>query len=134
MDDVRFCRNCGKMIQPGERFCSNCGTPVSTGSDGAISHTSEDSRYTSSPTPAQYRPTSTSNGSVASGTDVAGFVCGLISVILCALLFAIIGLVLSSKNKGKNKMATAGFILSVIGLVFSIIFLLYLCIMLFMQH
>ena len=28
MDNVKFCKKCGKVIVDGEKFCANCGAPV----------------------------------------------------------------------------------------------------------
>lgn len=122
MDDVRFCRNCGKMIQPGEKFCSGCGTPVETGSQGAYPSYSDDSRNTETATPAQYHPSTASSHSSSSNTDVAGFIFGLLSVIFGGFLFAILGLVFSYKNRTTNKYAKVGFVLSIIGMVVSVIY------------
>lgn len=123
MDDVHFCRNCGKMIQPGEKYCSNCGTPVENGSSGAYPSYGNDKYNAETPTPAQYRPTySSSSYNSNSGTDIAGFVFGLLSVLFGGFLFVILGFAFSSKNKDTNKFAKAGFVLSIIGIFVSILY------------
>ncbi len=119
MDDVRFCKNCGRMIQPGEKFCANCGTPVDEASHGAVPNDS--TQYNSTASPKILRPSSNPRPVENSGTDVAGFVCGLLSLILGSLPLAIIGMVLSFRGKGETKLGKAGFIISTIGLFVSVV-------------
>lgn len=124
MDDVHFCKNCGRMIQPGEKFCANCGTPVTNGSHGAVPN--DTTQYTNNSTPRIIRPSSTPHRVESSGTDVAGFVCGLIGLLTGSFLFSIIGMVLSFKGKGESKLSKAGFIISAIGLFVSVIYTMIL--------
>lgn len=116
MDNVKFCKNCGKVIVDGKKFCTNCGAPVQ---DDNTANT------TSSGTPATFTQTNTRavKSSSNSGYDIAGFIMGILSVVLGGLLFAILGIVFSSKNKDTNKLAKAGYILSIIGIFVSIIYI-----------
>ena len=116
---AKFCINCGNEISEGAKVCANCGTPV----DGAA------------PVTAQAQPTVVVNNTVqpkqSNGMAVAGFVISLVSLCCCgslnwlSLIFSIIGLVKSKDVNGSGKgLAIAGIIISCIGVIIFLIFML----------
>ena len=111
---AKFCISCGKELQDADNVCANCGTPV----DGA---------------PATVTQNTTVNVAAPAKTNglaLAGFIVSLVSTILCCGSFNVISLVLSivgaikAKDYGGNGkgFAIAGIVISVIGMIFLIIF------------
>lgn len=123
MDNAKFCKKCGKVLVDGEKFCANCGAPVDDET------TTENTTSGGTPTTYKYVGTKTPKTYGNSGYDVAGFILGLLSVILGGFLFAILGLVFSKKNKDTNGLAKAGYILSIIGLVVSVIYIVLIAVL-----
>lgn len=122
MDNVRFCKKCGKVLADGEKFCSNCGAPVED-------ETTENTTSGGTPATYQYVGTQTPKTYGNSSYDVAGLIMGILSVVFGGFLFAILGLVFSKKNKDTNGMAKAGYILSIIGLVVSVIYIVLISVL-----
>ena len=116
MDNVKFCKKCGKVLDGGEKFCANCGSPV-------YDETEEYTTYGERPVTYNSASKKTKGNSSNSNYDIAGLIMGILSVVVGGFLFAILGLVFSKKNKDTNSMAKAGYILSIIGLVVSVLYL-----------
>ncbi len=98
-DSKLFCKKCGKEIENETTFCPNCGTKLIT---EEIS-TKSDSR---------------------DGEAIAGFVLGLVSLVLwVTLIIPILGIYFSNKGKKSSKAsyAKAGKVLSILSLVLPII-------------
>ena len=106
---ANFCTNCGKELAPGAVFCENCGVR----NDGGA------------PAPQQTAPVPQKK---TNGCAIAGFVmsllCGCLSPI--ALILSIVG-ISKSKTTGSGKgLAIAGTIISALGLILSILSLLFM--------
>ncbi|MBR5280513.1 MAG: zinc-ribbon domain-containing protein [Clostridia bacterium] len=108
-----FCMNCGTELKPDTIFCHNCGTKVITNMQEA-------------PTPIEVQSTISKNS--GRGFGIASLVLGIVSLALsfqgsiapciCGILgiiFGAIGMGISKKAGVRNRCATAGLILSIIG-------------------
>ena len=128
-----YCAKCGKEMDDSAKFCPACGADAS----GDASSVQAD--------PA---PSYSSSNSVAaeetqsSGSGVGAMVCGIIGLIFCwipfvniiGLILGIIAIVLGSSGRktlppSKRGMATAGFVLGIISLIFSVVWLLVVIIL-----
>ena len=110
-----FCKNCGTEIIEGSNLCHNCGTQVETDTSS-----SEITIQAPTETVAKF-----------SSKAIAGFVLSLVGIIVAALPCGIIGLVFFSlgiketrlpQYKGSG-LAIAGLIISIIDILFGIIYL-----------
>ncbi|MCX5971695.1 MAG: zinc-ribbon domain-containing protein [Coprothermobacterota bacterium] len=126
-----YCPNCGKEHDANERFCQTCG--LNFGVQQMVQPSQTLVTYQSiqpTPTVQQAQPV----GVVPSnGTATAGFVCGLVAIILVwipwvsliAIILGVIGLILSGLGLSQaNKMAGSGRGMAIAGLVLSIIVVL----------
>ena len=96
-----ICPNCGTNNAEGVTFCATCGTAFQT----------------VPVQPMNYRPAPVSEP--GKGLAVASLVMGLLSLLILPLVFGILGIVFGgvAKNKGYiGGMATAGLVISIIGL------------------
>lgn len=98
-----FCSQCGQQNTPGSAFCATCGGPLAAGPGVHQPH---------------MMPQSTS------GLAIAGFVlsffCGLLGLILSAIAKSEIAK--SNGRLGGDGLATAGIVISIISLVFGLIY------------
>ena len=139
---MAFCSNCGAEIPEGSKFCQKCGAPVSGTEAGQSQQGGSQQSYRqatrddSQQTPAYSSNTGSEQGH---GLAVGSLVCGIIGVVcwffgygsFLSIILGIIGLVLAgnAKKAGNDEgMRTAGFVLSLIGLIGGIIVFFYLVI------
>lgn len=112
-----YCPNCGKQCSDNVKFCDGCGAALTHASPQPNTDT-----YPVNNPPAVYNAPHSGKGEA-----IAGMVLGIVSFFGGGLITAIVGLALacSAKKKGYNRgMRTAGFVLSLIALIFSIIILI----------
>lgn len=106
---ANFCTNCGRELTPGAVFCENCGVKNEVGA----------------PAPQQTAqvPQKKTNGCAIAGF-IMSLLCGCLSPV--ALILSIIG-ISKSKTTGTGKgLAIAGTIISALGLILSILSLLFM--------
>ena len=109
------CKNCGKVVAKSHKFCPNCGTKV-------VEEEKEDVEIKTE-TPIVSEPKKTQ------GLTIAGFVLSLVGICNLSVICSVLGLIFSSIAKAKfnpeinNKkgMATAGFVISIVALVLSLL-------------
>ena len=109
-----YCHNCGAYAPDDAKFCSNCGTKL-------VQNTTNTSHYT-------YPPNQQSLPAY-SGKAIAGFVVSLAGLLLFPLVCGIVGLILSYKafddiqvrGARGNGFATAGIVISIIDILYSIL-------------
>ena len=124
-----FCSHCGAQIADGSQFCPNCGKTMTQGSgaDGAQNGAPIDftQNYSADPMAGV-------NNEEGKPLAIASLVLGIIAVVCCftgigsivAIICGIIGIVLAGKSKNRGYfggMRTAGFVLSIIGLVLGVL-------------
>lgn len=137
-----FCAWCGKQLPDAAGFCSECGAQVGRGgapvADAAThsrAYVQEVSVAASTGAAAGAVSLSPSTGAQAPGMAVAGFICGLVGLVLSLLPvitlasppLGMVGFILSLVGRGQAKsrnaptaLATAGAILSFLVLLWSI--------------
>ena len=117
-----ICRNCNTMNADNAKFCAKCGAPMFTNNQPQNAQP-----YVARPVvPAEVQP--------AKGLSIAGMILGILSLVCCALIPGILGIVFGCVAKGKGNtsgMSTTSIICGAIGTVFGIIFLILYCIGLF---
>lgn len=97
-----FCQQCGQQNTPGSAFCASCGGPL-----GA---------------PGMQQPMM--HPQATSGLAIAGFVCAF----LCSILGLILSIMAKSeiaKSNGRlggEGLATAGIVISIVGMVIGLIY------------
>ncbi len=97
------CKNCGNKLAEGSKYCSVCGSKVTKALEEKANTTSS-----------------------SKGQAIASLVIGIVSIFFGSLFMAlpILGLILGVTYKEKCSEKTAGIILNIIGLVFSILSLI----------
>ncbi|MEI6310266.1 MAG: zinc-ribbon domain-containing protein [bacterium] len=131
-----YCSNCGKEHDANARFCETCG--LNLGVQQMVQPSQMPGTYQSiqpTPTvqPAQSRSPEPFSTVPTNGTATAGFVCGLVAIILVwipwvsliAIILGVIGLILSGLGLSQaNKIEGSGRGMAIAGLVLSIIVVL----------
>ena len=121
MNNNVICPSCGQRKVTEGQFCINCGynfNDLSTQNNNVITPVSVSSDYTN-------------------GMGIAGLVISIVSFICCcgslswlSLIFSIIGLSKAKQNNGAGKgISLAGLILSIIGLLIIILYVVFFMIM-----
>jgi hypothetical protein len=124
-----YCTSCGAQIDEGMKFCTNCGTRL-------VQHQAEERNAENSDSSAAYHyhtpPSSIPAPEQSSGKAVAALILGILSasinlswlswIGIVGLILGIAGMILaiSERKQSPSGMATAGFVLSIIGTVISL--------------
>ncbi len=126
-----YCPNCGKDHDANARFCETCG--LSLGAQQTVQPSQMPGTYQSiQPLPA-VPPAQAVSAVPTNGTATAGFICGLVAIILIwipwvsliGIILGVIGLILSGLGLSQaNKIAGSGRSMAIAGLVLSIIVVL----------
>ena len=114
---AKYCVNCGSKLKDDYVACPKCGEMLKNSKNSTVKITNN---------------ITTTNDEKSNGFAVAGFVVSLVSSLLCCgsfnmigLILSIIGLVKAKELDGKGKgLAIAGIVISVLVIVFYIIFTL----------
>jgi hypothetical protein len=133
---MTFCSKCGAEIPEGSKFCAKCGTPVNGDPSGKSQQPEQ--QHDIQPTGSNGHSGMADNGH---GLAVGSLVCGIIAVVcwffgygsFLSIVLGIVGLVLAgnAKKAGNDEgMRTAGFVLSLLGLIGGIIVFFYLVVVL----
>ena len=141
---MAFCSKCGAEIPEGSRFCTKCGAPVNGDPSGKSQQTMEGETSTAQKLERQsgtqpFGSKGQSGADNGHGLAVGSLVCGIIAVVcwffgygsFLSIVLGIVGLVLAgnAKKAGNDEgMRTAGFVLSLLGLIGGIIVFFYLVI------
>lgn len=130
-----FCHYCGAQVAENSKFCPSCGASLEEKAEAnndtiVENNVVENDSHTQPATDAPVKPKK-------SGFAIAGFVLGLISLFInlyVGIVCAVLGLIFSclgkkavkTKGLGGKGLATAGLVLSIITLAFSVIDILLL--------
>lgn len=125
-----YCAKCGKEMDDSAKFCPACGA------DAGV-ETAASPELPSYQAPSYGAASSSeSDQSQSSGSGVGAMVCGIIGLVLCwvpiiGLILSIVALALGAKGRktlplDKRGMATAGFVMGIIGMVIGIIYIVAL--------
>jgi hypothetical protein len=136
------CTSCGVSNINSARFCGNCGQALAGSFPNT--HGQSDAAPARPGTPG-YVETSKTAGKAAVGNnsnwqEMAGLICGVISILLCGVFAAFPGLFFSwtaianAKAAGQStRLGTIGIILNCIGVVTTIIAVIFLIMLLLLQ-
>lgn len=142
-----FCPQCGARLEPGQTKCSFCGkelsnpSPAPTPPPAVPQYTSQNvnqsSNYQDNTANYSYQsavPTVEPSAPKSSnGLQIAGLVLGILGIVTCCC-YGIVGIILSiaglvcsilGNKEGKTGIGTAGFVCSIIGIIFGVISLIY---------
>jgi len=126
-----YCSSCGKEHDASARFCESCG--LSFGAQQMVQPVQAQGVYPSIQPVLTVQPAQPVGAIPSNGTAIAGFVCGLVAIILVwipwisliAIILGVIGLILSGLGLSQaNKIEGSGRSMAIAGLVLSIIVVL----------
>ena len=106
-----FCKNCGQQVEDNVESCPNCGAKVKEDTFAQNTQT-----YTNQNQPMQQPVQKGTNGFA-----IAGFILSFFGGLL-GLIFSIIGLVKAKKEGSPKGLAIAGLVISIVWLVFIILY------------
>ena len=129
-----FCESCGSSVPDGQAFCSNCGAPVTQAVPQAAPAQPVYQQPVAQPVQPVYQPVMVQQPvAKSSGMAIAGLIMGIFTVIFCwvpvvGFILGVLGLIFSiagiaKKNGGAKGAAIAGLVLTIIGAIVSVIML-----------
>lgn len=122
-----FCPKCGAPIADGANFCEKCGAPMEAAEETTTAWAEETNETAFYAQPAAPAVAKFSGKAIASfvlslvGFLIAGLICGTLGIVFAALALNDFRKEVSLKGKG---LAIAGLVLSIIDVVFMLIYLM----------
>lgn len=131
-----FCKKCGAAIGPDDKFCQSCGEKNPEYKGSSVDNTNTSNANTVSSANNQYTTQSINDNYNAqpakktNGLAIASLVCSLVGLIVAGMIMGILAICLSIAAKNKMKvytneggkgMATAGLVIGIIDVAFTVL-------------
>lgn len=121
---AKFCISCGNEIPEGNSVCASCGTPVDGAPKAVAPAPAAPSQSGTTVVVNQTQPAKPTNGLAIAGFVISLLCCGSLSPV--SLILSIIGLIKAKDINGSGKgLAIAGIILSALGIILLIFWLIF---------
>jgi hypothetical protein len=137
-----FCESCGSQVPDGQSFCSNCGAPVVQAAPQPAAQPAQPVYQQPVAQPVQpvvqvqpvvVQAAQPAPAAKSSGLAIAGLIMGIFTLIFCwvpvvGFILGVLGLIFSiagiaKKNGGAKGAAIAGLIMTIIGAIISVVML-----------
>ena len=135
-----FCESCGSQVPDGQSFCSNCGAPVVQAAPQPAAQPAQPVYQQPVAQPVQpvvqvqpvvVQAAQPAPAAKSSGLAIAGLIMGIFTLIFCwvpvvGFILGVLGLIFSiagiaKKNGGAKGAAIAGLIMTIIGAIISVV-------------